>query len=142
MIEEAAKLDAQVGDSVELANLAARKSKSKSEAASTDKPAAKLRQPGTEESSAAKDKSPSDVDASTNADEALIEMLTELRRSGAIDLSTQQQIVKDWHKANPALRPQLLEMYRASLAYRKEAAAELATPMRMTMTPLWTIGAQ
>jgi hypothetical protein len=127
MIDEAAKLDAELGESVESANLPERKSKSKSDALSRGEPAAKLRQPGTAETTAEKSKTLSNSDASTNADEALIEMLTELRRSGAIDLSTQQQIVKDWQAANPALRPQLLEMYRASLAYRKEAAAEPAT---------------
>jgi hypothetical protein len=57
------------------------------------------------------------------ADAELIELLAELRRTGAIDQTVQQNIIKDWHAADRAVRPQLLEMFRTTLSYRRENAA-------------------
>jgi hypothetical protein len=69
------------------------------------------------------------------ADAELIELLAELRRTGAIDQSVQQNLIKDWQASDPSVRPQLLEMFRTTLSYRRENAATKTTHERSDSKP-------
>jgi hypothetical protein len=56
-------------------------------------------------------------------------VLAELESLGAIDVPTRDRLVADLKKTDPALWPQLLAYFKASLAYRqKYAPAEAAEP--------------
>ena len=50
-------------------------------------------------------------------------VLTELEALGAIDAPTRDRLVADLKKTDPALWPQLLAYFKASLAYRQKYAA-------------------
>lgn len=61
---------------------------------------------------------------------AMLAVLNELKGIGAIDQATQERLIEDLQKTDPALWPQMLEVFRASLAYRQKyndaAPGELA----------------
>lgn len=64
--------------------------------------------------------------ASANA-QALLQTLSELQAIGAIDPETQQRVIGDLKQIDPALWPQLLQYYRASLALRKKTEPATAS---------------
>lgn len=60
--------------------------------------------------------------SSNTADaKALLDTLSELQASGAIDPETQQRMIEDLRQIDPALWPQLLQYYRSSMALRKKS---------------------
>jgi hypothetical protein len=51
---------------------------------------------------------------------AMLAVLAQLKGMGAIDQATQDRLFDDLQKTDPALWPQMLEVFRASLAYRQK----------------------
>jgi hypothetical protein len=51
---------------------------------------------------------------------ALAEVLGELQSLGAIDPATQARLIDDMKKTDPALWPQIVQVFRASIAYRQQ----------------------
>ncbi len=50
----------------------------------------------------------------------MMAVLNQLKATGAIDQATQDRLFEDLQKTDPALWPQMLEVFRASLAYRQK----------------------
>ncbi len=51
---------------------------------------------------------------------AMSAVLAQLKEIGAIDQATQDRLIDDLQKTDPALWPQMLDVFRASLAYRQK----------------------
>ena len=69
--------------------------------------------------------SPSNLGSSvgkTPDPKALAEVLAEIQELGDLDHDTQTQLIKDLRNSDPALWPQMAQVFRASLAYRKQLA--------------------
>jgi hypothetical protein len=55
---------------------------------------------------------------------AILAVLAQLKGAGAIDDDTQQRLIDDLQQTDPALWPQMLDVFRASLAYRQKYVDE------------------
>ncbi len=72
---------------------------------------------------------------------AMFAVLSQLKGIGAIDQATQDRLFEDLQKTDPSLWPQMLDVFRASLAYRQkyveqpaaEQAQVAAGPRRMKL---------
>jgi hypothetical protein len=54
---------------------------------------------------------------------ALADVLGELQTLGAIDPATQARLIEDMKRTDPALWPQMMQVFRASIAYRQQQSA-------------------
>lgn len=67
--------------------------------------------------------------------EALTEIVAELESLGGLDPAAQQQLMADLKQTDPALWPQLLEAFRASVAYRRRAQQQFADAQAAPKAP-------
>lgn len=69
--------------------------------------------------------------------ESLTEIMAELETLGGLDPASQQQLMADLKQTDPALWPQLLEAFRASVAYRRRAQEQLAAAQAAPKAPAY-----
>ncbi|HEX4149965.1 MAG TPA: hypothetical protein VHY20_13295, partial [Pirellulales bacterium] len=62
--------------------------------------------------------------ANANRDADMIRMMGELQALGALDPKALDQLLKDLQQTDPALWPQVMQVFRASLAYRQRTLAK------------------